>query len=258
MPAFERSFYKALESCRQFRTEYGFAPAKERIEKIYALAKAPAEGWKSVASASNKSFLDSIEQRLVWEKAKYVRAPRRGEPVMGQGPKALAGCGAEPHRSEPHRVEPQKKLDEICQLCHRERREKSKGHIAWKMTHAGLYEYFLGPKDTLYRAPASNAIDVDTGQRAGQFEVDGMARVIAALRMREVEIPPDLLKKERKALEELVWRTIPKDYRSNFQGKKRLLVGCSPQESADGTTLKALSDFTIEELRKKAGLALLR
>jgi hypothetical protein len=24
--------------------------------------------------------------------------PRRGEPVMGQGPQALAGCGAEPHR----------------------------------------------------------------------------------------------------------------------------------------------------------------
>jgi hypothetical protein len=219
MPAFERSFYKALETCRQFRTEYGFPPARERIERIYVQAKAPDGGWKSHADASSKSFLDSIEQRLVWDKVKYVRTPH-----------------------SIHSMLPQKKLDEISQLCHRERREKSKGHIAWKMTRGGLYEYFLGPKDTLYRAPASNAIDVDTNQRAGQFEVDGMARVIAALRMHEVEIPPDLLKKERKALEELIWRTMPKDYRSNFQGKKRLLVGCFPQESADGTTLKALSE----------------
>jgi len=230
MPAFERSFYKALETCRQFRTEEGRTPAKEHIEKIYALAKAPDGGWKSHADASNKSFLDSIEQRLLWDKAKYVRTPH-----------------------SIHSMLPQKKLDEISQLCHRERREKSKGHIAWKMTHAGLYEYFLGPKDALYRAPASNVIDVDTNQRAGQFEVDGLARVIAALRMHEVEIPPEMLKKERKALEELVWRTAHKDAKSNFQGKRHLLV-----LSTVGTTLKALSDFTIEDLRKKAGLALLR
>jgi hypothetical protein len=231
MPAFERSFYKALETCRQFRTKEGRTPAREHIEKIYAQANAPLEGWKSHTSASNKNFLDSIEQRLVWGKAHYVRTPHSIYSMLTQ-----------------------KKLDEISQLCHRERREKSKGHIAWKvMAHAGLYEYFLGPKDTLYRAPASNAIDVDTGRRAGQFEVDGMARVIAALRMHEVEIPQELLKKERKALEELVWRTMPKDGRSNFLGKKHVLVG-----SAAGTMLKALSDFTIEELQKKAGLALLR
>jgi hypothetical protein len=230
MPAFERSFYKALESCRQFRQTEGRTPAKEHIELLYAQAKAPVGGWKSHTSASNKSFLDSIEQRLVWHKAKYVRTPHLIYSML-----------------------PQKKLDEISQLCHQERREKSKGHIAWKMTHAGLYEYFLGPKDTLYRAPASNAIDIDTGRRPGQFEVDGYARVVAALRMHEVEIPPEILKKERKALEDVVWRRMPKDYKSNLQGKKHVVV-----QSPAATTLKALSDFTIEELQKKAGLALLR
>jgi len=52
---------------------------------------------------------------------------------------------------------------------------------------------------------------------------------------------------ERKKLEREAWKFTPKDYRSMYGGERHILW-LGPK----GTTLKALSDLTDEELLKKA------
>lgn len=49
----------------------------------------------------------------------------------------------------------------------------------------------------------------------------------------------------RRARESAVWKSTHRDYRSMYQGKKHILVN-----SPSGTTLKALSDMSDDELRK--------
>ena len=44
---------------------------------------------------------------------------------------------------------------------------KSKGHVAFDRF---FDEYFIASNGDLYRAPVSNVIDLDTGNRIGRFE----------------------------------------------------------------------------------------
>ena len=56
-----------------------------------------------------------------------------------------------------------------------------------------------------------------------------------------------LSSKERKALEKKLWARTHKDYRSMWGGEKHILVF-----SGKGTTMKALSSLSDEELKKRA------
>lgn len=138
--------------------------------------------WKSFI-VGRKSYIDLIEARLKKEKAKYARD---GKPIYSS-----------PSQSAPdeaiYSMMSQSKLDELSTLSEI-KNKKSKGHISWVMTKNGLYEYFLGPKESLYLAPVSNALDADGYRAPAKLEITGISRVLALLKIYNIEIPPNFPK----------------------------------------------------------------
>jgi len=224
-------FHRALAAVRAEQHKLGTLPNRGRVATIYAQARAPEGGWKSHILASRKVYLDGIEKRVQAKKVKYLRA-----------------------RDQIYTMLSQKDLDEIAELVHSEMKRTSKGHVGWKVIHPeGLYEYWLsdsGANETkLYRAPHHHVIDIDTHQRVSPSLVTtGLARAITELRRHGVELPPELAKKERKVLEDFVWKITHKDFKGG-KGKERSVFH-------NGTQIWPLSKFSLEELRKKAGLTL--
>jgi hypothetical protein len=94
----------------------------------------------------------------------------------------------------------QEELDHIISLCRFKKSEMSKGHVGWKfvpgsIAHFNLFEYFLGGKDALYRAPAGHAIDPNTGYRKeAVFVRSGLTFIVESLRIHGVKIPSAIAK----------------------------------------------------------------
>lgn len=73
MENLDKLYIRALAAARKVRTDCGMTPSRERIGRIYAETAAPAGGWRSHVSGSNRAYLDGVEERLKSRKVKYIR-----------------------------------------------------------------------------------------------------------------------------------------------------------------------------------------
>jgi hypothetical protein len=173
----DKLYLRALAAARAEAAATGIRPTGSRLGRIYAEAAAPPGGWKSHVLATKKPYLDQIEKRLKDRKVKYVRT-----------------------HDLIHTMLAQKDLDHVAELTHLEIRRVSKGHVGWRVIHPeGLHEYFLVGHN-LHRASHVHDIDYETGQRTQASHLaTGLQPSIQVLREHGIEIPADLLKKERRA-----------------------------------------------------------
>jgi hypothetical protein len=174
----DKLYLRALAAARAESATTGITPTGSRLHRIYAETAAPAGGWKSKLIASRKAYLDAIEERLKRIKAKYIRARHQIFSTLKQAD-----------------------LDRLAELTHHQIRKVSKGHVGWRVIHPeGLHEYFLVDND-LHRASHVHEIDYDTHQRMSPTRLaTGLQQSIAVLREHDVEVPADLLKKEKAIL----------------------------------------------------------